>query len=184
MSDGLQRLRAVICDDDGLLAATVGTRPGLAPAEPDHAATAAAGGRAAAHSDEVQLAVSAVREGHELHYGQPRALLIAEPDLALLAGDRLYALGLERLAAVGDLAAIAELADIISLVAQAHAAADPALAEAVWQAGSAAIGWGSTSELQAAKAAARGGDPQAAAALREAAQALIRAGRTPAPPCR
>lgn len=171
MSHGLQRLRALICDGGGLLAATVGN--GSEPAgEPDHAAAAAAGARVAAHRDEVELAVSAVREGHELHYGQPRALLIDDPDLALLAGDRLYALGLERLAAVGDLTAIAELADIISLAARAHAAADPQLADAVWDAGAAAIGWGTGPAVEAAKAAARAGDPQASDALSGAARAL------------
>ncbi len=51
-----------------------------------------------------------------------------DPDLALLAGDRLYALGLERLAALGDLDAVAELADVIALCAQAHAEGDPARA--------------------------------------------------------
>ena len=44
----------------------------------------------------------------------------ADPDLALLAGDYLYALGLERLAALGDLEAIRELSDLISLSAQLH----------------------------------------------------------------
>ena len=38
----------------------------------------------------------------------------ADPDLALLAGDYLYALGLERLAALGDLEAVRELSDLIS----------------------------------------------------------------------
>ena len=63
-------------------------------------------------------------------------------DLALLLGDQLYALGLSRLAALGDLDAVAELADVISLIAQAHADADAELAEAVWEAGAVAIGWG------------------------------------------
>ena len=56
----------------------------------------------------------------------------AEPDLALLAGDRLYALGLERLAAAGDLDGIAALAEVISHCAQAQVDADPARAEAAW----------------------------------------------------
>jgi len=180
VSDGLQRLRALVCDAGGLLAETVGNGPQSSSGEPDHAAAAAAGARVKAHRDEVELAVSAVREGHELHYGRPRALLIDDPDLALLAGDRLYALGLERLAAVGDLTAIAELADIISLVAQAHAATDPQLAHAVWDAGAAAIGWGTAPAVEAAKAAARAGDPRAADALRDAARAL--SGATPTGP--
>ena len=65
-----------------------------------------------------------------------------DPDLALLAGDRLYALGLARLAELGDLDAVAELADVISLAAQAHAEGDAERAAAVWAAGVAAVGHG------------------------------------------
>jgi hypothetical protein len=94
-----------------------------------------------------------------------------DPDLALLAGDRLFALGLARLAALGDLTAVAELADVISLAAQAQAEGDRDRADAVWAAGAAAVGHGSGPELEAAKAAARTGDPGAARALRAAAPA-------------
>jgi hypothetical protein len=139
---GLERLRAVLHEEGGLLAERVSGEPAADDGRPDHAAAAAAGPRVADHRDDVELAVAAVREGYELHYGQPRALRIDDPDLALLAGDRLYALGLARLAAVGDLAAIAELADIISLSAQAHAGGDGTLADAAWEAGAAAIGGG------------------------------------------
>jgi hypothetical protein len=168
MSGGRERLAAVIRQAGGLLAAEVAEVPEDAA---DHAAHAAAGPRVAGHRAAVELALSAVHEGHELHYGRPRVLPTADPDLALLAGDRLYALGLAQLAQASDLVAIAELADIISLSAQAHAHGDPALADAAWSAGAAAIGWGPRPELEAAKAAARGGDPLAAAALRDAAQA-------------
>ena len=51
--------------------------------------------------------IEAVREGYLLHYGEPRIVVGADTDLALLAGDYLYALGLERLAALGDLEAVA-----------------------------------------------------------------------------
>ena len=44
-----------------------------------------------------------------------------DADLRLLAGDALYALGLARLAELGDLPAVAELADLIALCARAHA---------------------------------------------------------------
>jgi hypothetical protein len=91
-----------------------------------------------------------------------------DPDLALLAGDRLYALGLARLAELEDVDAVAELADVISLAAQAHAEGDPARAEAAWLAGVAAVGHGSTPGLAAAKAAARASEAGAAAALRAA----------------
>ena len=66
----------------------------------------------------------------------------ADPDLALLAGDRLYALGLAVLAERGDLVAIAELADVISSGALAQANGDPALAERAWTAGTDALAHG------------------------------------------
>ena len=69
---------------------------------------------------EGDFAVEAIREGELLHYRAPRVLAPPDDDLALLAGDRLYALGLERLAERGDLEAVAALADVISFSAQAH----------------------------------------------------------------
>src|SRR4051812_39948198 len=66
--------------------------------------------------------LEAVYEGFLLHYREPRVFDPAmDPDLRLLAGDAMYALGLERLAQAGDLDAVAELADLISLCAQAEA---------------------------------------------------------------
>ena len=63
-----------------------------------------------------------------------------DPDLALLAGDRLYALGLARLAELGDLEAVDVLAGVISRAAQAHAEGDPDAARAAWEAGARAVG--------------------------------------------
>ena len=60
----------------------------------------------------------AVREGHLLHYETSRLLSGHDDDLALLAGDYLYALGLERLVAIGDTDAVLLLADLISASAQ------------------------------------------------------------------
>jgi hypothetical protein len=111
-----------------------------------------------------------IREGSLLHYGVPRVLRVEDPDLALLLGDELYALGLARLAELGDLQAVAELADLISLEAQARAGDDAELAEAVWRAGAAAIGWGSTAAHREAKGLARAGDPGAVRALLAGAQ--------------
>ena len=65
--------------------------------------------------------LEAVYEGYLLHYGEPRAFRGMDADLRLLAGDALYALGLSRLAENGDLEAVAELSDLISLTAQAQA---------------------------------------------------------------
>ena len=71
------------------------------------------------------LLLEAIREGERLHYGEARVVVTGDEDLALLAGDRLYALGLEKLAALGDLEAVAALADLISFAAQAHAEERP-----------------------------------------------------------
>jgi hypothetical protein len=78
--------------------------------------------------------LEAVYEGYLMHYGEPRAYAGMEEDLRLLAGDALYALGLSRLAEAGDLEAVAELSDLISGAAQAHAEGRPDAAEALWAA--------------------------------------------------
>jgi hypothetical protein len=112
---------------------------------------------------DVDAAIDAVRDGYRLHYDlQPSG----DPDVALLEGDRLYALGLERLAALGELNAIAELSDVISLCAQAHSADNADLAAAVWEAGEAAVRHGSDEAHRKAKNLAATGDPGAAEALR------------------
>jgi hypothetical protein len=77
--------------------------------------------------------VSAVREGYELHYGTPDVVQTDDADLALLAGDRLFALGLEKLAAAGDLDAIGILCDTIATCARSHAEDRPEQAQRVWQ---------------------------------------------------
>ena len=77
--------------------------------------------------------VDAVREGYELHYGSPAVIATDDPDLALLAGDRLYALGLEKLAAAGDLEAIGVLCETIATCARAHAERAPEQAQQAWQ---------------------------------------------------
>jgi len=79
--------------------------------------------------------VEAVYEAFLMHYREPRSFAqTMDPDLRLLAGDSLYAIGLERLAENGDLAAVAELADLISACAQAEAEGRPGDAEARWEA--------------------------------------------------
>jgi hypothetical protein len=70
---------------------------------------------------EYALVAEAVREGYLLHYGESRLLSGHDEDLALLAGDYLYALGIERLAALGDPDSVRLLADLISDCAQFHA---------------------------------------------------------------
>lgn len=139
-----------------------GDQPGIgAPSQ------AARGPRAAGRQAEYELLLEMILEGSLLHYGRPRVVVTDDRDLALLLGDQLYALGLSRLAELGDLEAVSELADVISLLSQAQLARDTALAGAIWDAGAVAVGWGATPEYEAAKALARGGGAGAGAALVE-----------------
>jgi hypothetical protein len=166
----LPRLAALVRADGGLLAAAIGPDPsGVTP----YGDAVAHGPRAQGHPADLPLVLEAVREGYLLHYGAPRLMSRADDDLALLAGDRLYALGLERLAAAGDLDAVRALADLIALGAQAQAAGDEALAEAVWAVGCAEVGWGPNPDLEAAKEGARAGETSAAERLGAAARHIV-----------
>jgi hypothetical protein len=133
--------------------------------EPVLGALAASGPRTGEAAAEYELLVEAIREGYLLHYGTPRLIDAADGDLRLLAGDYLYALGLERLAAHGDLDAVRELADLISLSAQVHAengGSPDGRAGALWLAATVAVGAGPTSEHRQAKEALRRDEPGAA----------------------
>jgi hypothetical protein len=83
--------------------------------------------------------VETVREGYLLHYGAPRLLAGQDDDLALLAGDYLYALGIRSLAASGDCAAVLRLADLISDCAAAHAEGHDSEAPSLWDEAAAAM---------------------------------------------
>jgi hypothetical protein len=130
---------------------------------------AASGPRIAGERDEYELLLELIREGYLLHYGRARVVDGLDRELALILGDGLYARGLARLAALGDLEAVAELGDLISLVAQAEARRDSELSEALWTASAVAIGWGSDDGVRAAQEQARQERPEAARSLREAA---------------
>jgi hypothetical protein len=126
---GFAQLADALRAEGGLLADTLAPTAVVDPYVDD---TDATGERA--------LVLAAVREGYLLHYGAARLVRTDDADLALLGGDRLYALGLARLADLGDLDAVAALAELISRCARAHAEDDPAQAEAAWKATAAAIG--------------------------------------------
>ena len=96
-----------------------------------------------------RFVLEAVYEGYLLHYGEPRAFAGMDEDLRLLAGDTLYAVGLQRLAATGDLAAVAELADLISLTSETRLAGNPELAEELWEASAGALSNGGGSGARA-----------------------------------
>ncbi len=190
----LERLRALLLEEGGLMAslvdltaadgsaadgsaaAAVRSAGGLEsseacvhPAGP--AQLAAAGPRVEGRAADYELLIETIYEGYLLHYQAPRVVLPREADLGVLAGDRLYALGLARLVQLGDVEAVAELADVITLTALAHGAGNADLAEAVWGAGARAVGWGASAQHDHAKALTRAGSPAALEAMRELAGA-------------
>ncbi len=112
------------------------------------------------------LGVETIYEGYLLHYGRPRLFGPTDSDTALLLGDYLYAHGLVRIAATGSVEAVRDLAELISLCAQARAGGGPGEPEA-WAATSALLGRG---ELEAARAAlSENGDPSRLAELARSA---------------
>jgi hypothetical protein len=173
--DGARALRAALDQEGGTVAGvladpdadrTPGQRLGPGPAQ-----VAASGPRTRGREREYEVLLEMILEGYRLHYDQPLVVRPPDADLALLLGDQLYALGLTRLAALGDLDAVAELADVISLAAQAHSASDSDLAWAVWEAGAVSVGWGPSEDYRRAKERARVHDPGACDAMRAAAEA-------------
>lgn len=128
-----------------------------ARAEPALGLLAAAGPRCALRPGAYAIVVELVREGYLCHYGEPRLLAQLDPDLRLLAGDYLYARGIERLARLGDLLAVAELSDLISIAAQLDATPDaaPDAAEVAWLAAVVTIAAGAEPGCEAAKATLR-----------------------------
>jgi hypothetical protein len=68
-----------------------------------------------------RLGLETIYEGYLVHYGTPRLFEPSDPDTALLLGDYLYAHGLVRIADVGDVDAVADLSELISLCSQLRA---------------------------------------------------------------
>jgi len=117
------------------------------------------------------LGLETIYEAYLLHYGRPRLFAPGDGDTALLLGDYLYAHGLVRITELGDVAAVADLAELISLCAQVRAAGTDGDGEA-WAGTAALLGRGG---LDDARAALRDdGNPQA---LAEAARAAAGAER-------
>ena len=113
------------------------------------------------------VGLETIYEGYLAHYGRPRLFAPPDGDTALLLGDYLYAHGLVRISDLGDVAAVADLADLISLCAQLRADGAEGDGDA-WAATAALLGRG---ELDGPRRALRdGGDagPLRAAAMRAA----------------
>lgn len=167
----LASVAARLSEDGGLLAAALIAADAATDAgdDPELGALAASGPLSVGREAQIALVIEAVYEGFLLHSGSSRILDASDPDLNILAGDRLYAFGLAKLAELGDLDSVRELADVIAICAQARALDDPALASAAWQLGASAIGWGSSPQAEQAKHAVTDDASAAAPALQAAA---------------
>ena len=67
------------------------------------------------------LGLETIYEGYLLHYGRPRLFAPPDRDTTVLLGDYLYAHGLVRIAELGDVAVVSDLAELLSLCAQLRA---------------------------------------------------------------
>ena len=75
--------------------------------------------------DRYALGLETIYEGYLVHYGTSRLFDAQDPDVALLLGDYLYAHGLVRIAELGDVEAIRELAELIARCAHLRAEEAP-----------------------------------------------------------
>jgi hypothetical protein len=128
------------------------------------------------------LGLETIYEGYLVHYGQPRLFAPPDDDTALLLGDYLYAHGVARISALQDVAAVADLAELISLCSQVRAE-DSDGDGLLWAATAALLGRGALDEarlalrlhadpqpLGAAARVAAGDDPVDAALAAHAAR--------------
>lgn len=125
-------------------------------APPAFGLLASAGPRTAPKGGVYAFVVEAVREGYLCHYGIPRVIESPDSDLALLAGDLFYAIGISTLAQLGDDQSVHLLSDLIVVSAELRSAGRREEAEAFWIARILALACGSDDEhVQLATALSR-----------------------------
>ena len=95
------------------------------------------------------LGLETIYEGYLVHYGHPRLFDPVDEDTALLLGDYLYAHGLVRIADVGSVEAVADLAELISLCSQLRADSAPGDG-AAWAASATLLGAGEVDDARTA----------------------------------
>jgi hypothetical protein len=117
---------------------------------------------------ELALGLETIYEGYLVHYGRSRLFSQDDPDTSLLLGDYLYAQGLVRVAEAGNVNAVADLAELISLCAQGRAEGRDGDGDAAaWAATAALLATGGLEEGR--DALRRRGDPRVLAAAARAA---------------
>jgi len=126
---------------------------------------AAAGPRTSAEGAEYAYVVEAVREGYLCHYGTSRVLDQPDQDLALLAGDLFYAIGISGLAGLDDLESTGILSDLIRIAAELQADGRAAQAETLWLGQIVALACGKDEAQQEAVRALEADEAGAEAAL-------------------
>jgi len=107
--------------------------------------------------DRFAVGLETIYEGYLVHYGHARSYDAQDGDAALVLGDYLYAQGLARIATLGEVEAVVDLAELISLCAQARADGRPGDG-AAWAATAVLLGQGRLGEARAALS--RNGDPR------------------------
>jgi hypothetical protein len=95
------------------------------------------------------LGLETIYEGYLVHYGRPRLFAPPDDDTALLLGDYLYAHGVARISALHDVAAVADLSDLISLCSQMRAEESEGDGS-LWAATAALLGRGALDEARTA----------------------------------
>ena len=95
------------------------------------------------------LGLETIYEGYLVHYGRPRLFAPPDDDTALLLGDYLYAHGVARISALQDVAAVADLSELISLCSQLRAEEADGDGQ-LWAATSALLGRGELNEARTA----------------------------------
>lgn len=116
----LGAIREEIGADSSLFTERLNPWPG-APDTPGYSDVfTAVADRGVSHGDDYVFALEYIYEGYLLHYGVSRLLGPDRNDFHLLAGDYMYARGLNRTAAIGDLFCIRTLAGLVELCSYLH----------------------------------------------------------------
>jgi hypothetical protein len=118
------------------------------------------------------LGLETIYEGYLVHYGLPRLFAPPDQDTALLLGDYLYAHGLVRIADFGEVGAVSDLSELISLCSQLRAE-DGQGDGGLWAATAALLGTAALDEPRAALRLRGDGAPLEAAARAAAGDTAV-----------